>query len=58
MESLKGKNVLIVGATGGIGQHVTRLMTCSGSNGFITWRNSNKAAIYLILNWLPDSELY
>jgi len=44
MESLKGKNVLIVGATGGIGQHVARLMAGSGANVFITGRDAEKLA--------------
>jgi NAD(P)-dependent dehydrogenase (short-subunit alcohol dehydrogenase family) len=44
MESLKGKNVLIVGATGGIGQQAARLMAGSGAQVFIAGRNGAKLA--------------
>ncbi len=40
MESLKAKNVLIVGATGGIGSKVTGLLSKSGANIFVTGRNA------------------
>jgi NADP-dependent 3-hydroxy acid dehydrogenase YdfG len=42
MESLKGKNVLLVGATGGIGSKTAKLLTSSGAVVFITGRNSDK----------------
>ena len=42
MESVKGKNVLITGATGGIGRHTAKLLASSGANLFITGRDSNK----------------
>jgi NAD(P)-dependent dehydrogenase (short-subunit alcohol dehydrogenase family) len=42
MESLKGKNVLIVGATGGIGKQAAQLMAGSGANVFAGGRNSEK----------------
>ena len=41
---LKEKNVMIVGATGGIGLAVTRLLVQSGANVFITGRNGAKLA--------------
>jgi NADP-dependent 3-hydroxy acid dehydrogenase YdfG len=44
METLKGKNVLVVGASGGIGTKVTKLLTTSGANVFITGRNADKLA--------------
>jgi NADP-dependent 3-hydroxy acid dehydrogenase YdfG len=44
MESLKGKNVLIVGATGGIGSHTARLMQQSGARLWLAGRNSEKLA--------------
>lgn len=42
MESLKGKNVLIVGATGGIGSQAARLMQQSGARLWLAGRNAQK----------------
>ena len=42
MESLKGKNILVVGATGGIGAGTARLLAASGANLFLAGRNSEK----------------
>ena len=42
MESLKGKNVLVVGATGGIGAKTAKLLAGSGANICITGRNTEK----------------
>lgn len=42
MESLKGKNVLLIGATGGIGAHTAKLLASSGANLFLTARNADK----------------
>jgi NAD(P)-dependent dehydrogenase (short-subunit alcohol dehydrogenase family) len=42
MESLKDKNVLIVGATGGIGYSTAKLLHQSGANVYIAGRNSDK----------------
>jgi len=42
MESLKGKSVLITGATGGIGAATTRLLAASGAQVFITGRNEER----------------
>ena len=42
MESVKGKNVLLIGATGGIGIKTTRLLAGSGANLFIAARNKEK----------------
>ena len=42
MESLKGKNVLIVGATGGIGAETAKLMQSSGARLFLAGRNAGK----------------
>lgn len=55
MESLKGKNVLIVGATGGIGHQAARLMAGSGAQVFIAGRNAEKlAGVQQVLN-IPAS---
>ena len=42
MEILKGKNVLVVGATGGIGSRAAKLISGSGAIVFLTGRNSAK----------------
>lgn len=42
METLKDKNVLIVGATGGIGAATAKLLKQSGANLFLTARDTNK----------------
>ncbi|MBK7309191.1 MAG: SDR family oxidoreductase [Chitinophagaceae bacterium] len=42
METLKGKNILITGATGGIGSETARLLKVSGANLFLTGRNAAK----------------
>ncbi len=42
MESIKGKNILVIGATGGIGKQLVKLLHQSGANLFITGRNAEK----------------
>lgn len=42
METLKGKHILVIGATGGIGSQATRLLKGSGANLFLTGRNASK----------------
>jgi short-subunit dehydrogenase len=42
MESVKGKHILIAGATGGIGSHVAKLLHNSGAVVFLTGRNEEK----------------
>jgi len=44
METLKGKNVLVIGASGGIGGKLTKLLNTSGANVFITGRSAEKLA--------------
>lgn len=44
METLKGKQVLLVGATGGIGSATARLLNDSGALVFLAGRNKNKLA--------------
>ena len=39
METLKGKNVLLIGATGGIGSKTAKLLAAGGANVFLTGRN-------------------
>ena len=42
MESVKDKNILIIGATGGIGSKTARLLAGSGANLFLAARNNEK----------------
>jgi short-subunit dehydrogenase len=42
METLKDKNVLIAGATGGIGSNTAKLLAASGAKLFLTGRNEEK----------------
>lgn len=42
METLKGKNILIAGATGGIGKQTAKLLAQSGANVFLSGRNTDK----------------
>ncbi len=42
MESVKGKNILVVGATGGIGSKTAKLLAGSGANIFLASRNAEK----------------
>jgi short-subunit dehydrogenase len=44
MESLKDKQVLITGATGGIGSQTAKLLAASGARLFLTGRNAAKLA--------------
>lgn len=44
MESIKGKNILLVGATGGIGSRTAKLLAASGANLFLAGRNAEKLA--------------
>lgn len=58
MESLKGKNVLITGASGGIGSNTAKLLAGSGGNVFICGRNAEKLnAVAASLN-LPESNIF
>ncbi len=45
METLKGKTVLLIGGTGGIGSQLAKLLTGSGAKVYITGRNSEKLAV-------------
>jgi len=42
MESIKGKNILVVGATGGVGSRAAKLLAGGGATVFITGRNTIK----------------
>ncbi len=42
METVKGKNILVIGATGGIGSKIAKLLTGSGANVLVTGRDAAK----------------
>lgn len=42
MESVKGKHILITGATGGIGMNTAKLLAASGARLFLSGRNTDK----------------
>ncbi len=42
MESVKGKNILVTGATGGIGAQASKMLAASGANVYISGRNAEK----------------
>lgn len=58
MESLFKKNVLIVGATGGIGQESARLIKGSGAQVFITGRNASRLQATAAALELPASHVF
>ncbi len=42
MQTLKDKNILLIGATGGIGSRTAKLLASSGAKLFLTGRNTDK----------------
>ncbi len=55
METLKGKNVLLTGATGGIGSHTARLLAGSGATVFLTGRNTEKLRTVAAESGTPEA---
>lgn len=53
MEMLNNKNVLVVGATGGIGAETVRLLKNSGANVFIAGQNPAKLTEITQINQIP-----
>ena len=58
MESLKDKNVLILGATGGIGAASARLIKASGANVFLAARNEEKLNALASELGIPSSQVF
>lgn len=56
MESLHNKNVLVVGATGGIGQAVVKLLAGSGARLFLTSRDAGRLAELAQSYQLPSTQ--
>jgi short-subunit dehydrogenase len=57
MDSLKNKKVLIVGATGGIGAHLVKLINNSGAQVWIAGRQLAKLNLIAETNQLPASQI-
>ncbi|MEY3119576.1 MAG: hypothetical protein RIT30_1509 [Bacteroidota bacterium] len=57
MDSLKNKKVLIVGATGGIGAHLVKLIHNSGAQVWIAGRQIAKLNLIVETNQLPASQI-
>lgn len=58
METIKGKQILLTGATGGIGAQAARLLAAGGARLFLTGRDPEKlSALAAELN-LPSSQLF
>jgi short-subunit dehydrogenase len=58
MESLKEKNVLVIGATGGIGVQTVKLLKNSGANIFLAGRNTTKLEAVALQNNIPGQQLF
>lgn len=57
MESLKNKKVLVLGATGGIGAHLVKLLNTSGALVWIAGRNEEKLALLAVQYTIPKSQV-
>ncbi len=58
MEGLKGKNILLVGATGGIGSKTVKLLVTAGANIFLAARNEEKLQAVAQSNQIPPERTY
>jgi len=58
METVHGKNILIVGATGGIGSGVAKLLAGSGAKLFLAGRNREKLSQVAKENGVPDERTF
>jgi NAD(P)-dependent dehydrogenase (short-subunit alcohol dehydrogenase family) len=58
MEKLTGKNVLIVGATGGIGTETAKLLKSSGANLFLAGHNATKLAALAAAQGVPANQCF
>lgn len=58
MESLKGKNILIVGATGGIGSRVARQLAAGQANLFLAGRNKEKLTSVALSVNVPEENTF
>ena len=58
MEKLNGKKILVVGASGGIGSNLVKLLHQSGASVFISGRNQAKLSAVGASVGIPDSRIF
>jgi NADP-dependent 3-hydroxy acid dehydrogenase YdfG len=58
MESVKNKNILIAGASGGIGAATARLLAGSGANVFLAGRNNEKLQAVALVCTIPAERIF
>jgi len=58
MEKLNGKRVVVAGASGGIGGHLSKLLRQSGAEVFMTGRNAEKLAAAAINAGVPEDHCF
>jgi NADP-dependent 3-hydroxy acid dehydrogenase YdfG len=58
MESVKGKYILITGATGGIGSNTAKLLVASGARLFLSGRNTEKLEAMAAALGLSSDKIY
>jgi short-subunit dehydrogenase len=58
MESIKGKNILIIGATGGIGSNTVKLLSGGGANVFMAGRKADALAAIAQQNSIPAERVF
>lgn len=58
MEQIKGKKILVIGATGGIGSNLVKLLSNSGAQLFITGRNESKLLALAQANNIPSTAVF
>lgn len=57
MEKLHGKRIVVAGASGGIGSHLSKLLKQSGAEVFMTGRNMDKLAAAAASAGVPESHM-
>ncbi|MGI9138838.1 MAG: SDR family NAD(P)-dependent oxidoreductase, partial [Sediminibacterium sp.] len=57
MDSLKNKKVLVVGATGGIGAHLVKLLQNSSAQVWMAGRQLQKLKLIAESNQIPDAQI-
>ena len=58
MEKLNGKRVVVAGASGGIGSHLSKLLRQSGAEVFMTGRNAEKLAVAAAHAGVPEDHCF
>lgn len=58
METVKGKNILIVGATGSIGSALVHLLAASGAHLFLAGRNASRLQALAEAQGLPPGDFF